>query len=685
MVAVEAHVHVLVVPVRAPGVPAPAQEADGNDDLRFAIDDFGRMPMKKSFFTAIAIVIILLVTPFTAQAQSYSFSLDQEDVIVFLNEDSSISLDYTFVFTNDSGAHEIDFVDVGMPNSSFDIEDVSAEVNGTPVDVSVADYQGGGSGFAVVLGAESIQPGETGTVHVTVERIAPVLNRDSQDATYASFEFTPTWFGSNFVHGNTDLSVAFHLPPGIQTEEPRFHLPDDAWTGDKEPVSELDENGRIIYIWHAENANGYTPYVFGASFPLNYVPAYATELAQPTVPPPTQPARPTTSPQADGNALAGWIIAGTVFVLIIGVALFLQFSESRDDRFDYLPPQISIEGYGIKRGLTAVEAAVVLEQPLEKILTMILFGIVKKGAAKITKRDPLQLDIAATLPEDLHAYEKDFLNAFRIEDARNREEKLQEMFIDLIKAVSEKLKGFSRDETQLYYRGMIQRAWQQVREAGTPEVKNQEFDQNFDWLMLNYRFGEDVQELFKDPGMTTPQWWSAYDQGFKLPDNHLPTLRNQSSQSDTTIDPGRPIFHPRAESSSTKSEIFSTPKPGSSALPGADYAASIVNSVQDFSSKVISDVGKFTDRVHKVTNLRSVYSPESDPIENILKYRKEERTGGSSASSDGFFSLFGGSSSGSSSSSSSHHTSSHSSSSSHHSSCACACAGCACACAGGGR
>jgi hypothetical protein len=262
-------------------------------------------------------------------------------------------------------------------------------VNGTPVDVSVSDYQGHGNGFAVVLGAEAIQPGQTGTVQVTVERITSVLNRDSQDANYASFEFTPTWFGSDFVHGNTDLTVVFHLPPGIQADEPRFHLPDNLWTGSEEPVTELGENGRIIYTWHDESANGYTPYVFGASFPLSSVPVYATQIAQPTTP----PARPTVSTQEDGNDPSGWIIAGTVFILIIGTALFLQFSESRDNRLGYLPPQVSIEGYGIKRGLTAVEAAILLEQPLEKILTMILFGIVKKGVAKITKRDPLQLDI----------------------------------------------------------------------------------------------------------------------------------------------------------------------------------------------------------------------------------------------------------------------------------------------------
>ena len=47
-------------------------------------------------------------------------------------------------------------------------------------------------------------------------------------------------------------------------------------------------------------------------------------------------------------------------------------------KLKYLPPKIAIEGHGIKRGLTAVEAAILMEQPLDKVMTMILFGVVKK-------------------------------------------------------------------------------------------------------------------------------------------------------------------------------------------------------------------------------------------------------------------------------------------------------------------
>ena len=62
----------------------------------------------------------------------------------------------------------------------------------------------------------------------------------------------------------------------------------------------------------------------------------------------------------------------------------------------YMPPKIAIEGHGIKRGLTAVEAAILMEQPLDKVMTMILFGVIKKNAAEVVTRDPLEIKMHPT-------------------------------------------------------------------------------------------------------------------------------------------------------------------------------------------------------------------------------------------------------------------------------------------------
>ncbi len=60
---------------------------------------------------------------------------------------------------------------------------------------------------------------------------------------------------------------------------------------------------------------------------------------------------------------------------------------------------MSVAGKGIKRGLTAVEAGILLAEPLDKVLTMILFGLLKKQAVEVVSKDPMQIKPTETLPE----------------------------------------------------------------------------------------------------------------------------------------------------------------------------------------------------------------------------------------------------------------------------------------------
>ncbi len=46
---------------------------------------------------------------------------------------------------------------------------------------------------------------------------------------------------------------------------------------------------------------------------------------------------------------------------------------------------------------------------MDKIFTMILFGVLKKGAAEVVKKDPLDINPSSPLPEGLNGYETDFL------------------------------------------------------------------------------------------------------------------------------------------------------------------------------------------------------------------------------------------------------------------------------------
>ncbi len=536
--------------------------------------------MKKLRLLASFVLIVLLFTNVSSvAAQSYTFNLAREIVHVYWNSDGTMALDYVFTFANDPGGHVIDFVDVGMPNGNFgDLYTVPtevpmpgstpapytgnyADVNGQPLSLS-SDFQGDGPyGFSVDMGAYAIQPGQTGSVHVFVEQITQVLQKDtSESTTYASGVFTPAYFTT--AYGNTDLTVVFHLPPGVQPQEPRYHATQGGWPCADQPATGYDDQNRITYTWQCSSASGSAQYKFGASFPLQYVPADAIYS-----PPPFD-----ISGLLSGllSNLSGFCCFGFFILMFVGAPI-LGVINANKRKLQYLPPKIQIEGHGIKRGLTAVESGVLMEQPLDKIMTMILFGVVKKNAATVLTRDPLKLQPASPLPADLRDYETDFLQAFSEADLAARRKKLQEMTVKMVNGLSEKMKGFSRKETVAYYQSIMERAWQQIEAAGTPEVKSQMYDESLEWTMLDKNYDERTRRVFTGP-IFLPMWWSNYDPGYH---------------------PSSAGSGPSIPSSGSRSPV---------SIPGSAFAASVVTGVQGFSSKVLGDLKAFTSGVTNKTN-----------------------------------------------------------------------------------
>jgi hypothetical protein len=514
-----------------------------------------------------------------------------------------MALKYVYVFKNDPQAGPIEYVDVAMPNSNFDASTVTTDVNGNQLsDISTSGYQGSGSGVAVGLGAYSIKPGQSGTVTVNVGRISDVLYFDSSDKNYASAVFAPNTFISSVIYGTTNTTVIFHLPPGIKPDEPRWHAAPSGFNDP--PETGLDQDGRVIYTWNNPSANGATEYKFGASFPVNYIPEKVVQNENPISIP----------NNINLECLIPFLCIGFFVVTTI-----LGARSGQQRKLQYMPPQISIEGHGIKRGLTAVEAAILLEQPMEKILTMILFAVVKKGAAEVVTREPLEVKAIEPLPEDLRSYEKGFIDAFKIQQPASRQRELRTVMVDLINKVSLDMKGFSRKETQDYYRSITQKAWEQVEVAQTPEVKSQKFDEVMEWTMLDKNYDGRTKEVFHDMPVFTPVWWGRFDPVYRSS-----TFPRPTTTSIPTSIPGKPVSLPH--------------------LPGSDFAASVVNQVQGFSSKVVGNITDFTSSVTNTTN------PAPKPS-STSSYRGSGRSGGSSCAC----------------------------------ACACACAGCACACAGGGR
>jgi hypothetical protein len=514
--------------------------------------------MKSKILILLCFSAILLLIPSSALAQNLSFSLDTETVNVYWNSDGTLALDYVMVFSNDPFAPPIDFVDIGLPNGNYVLNSVTADVDGqTITNIEDSPYV---TGIGLGLGNNAIQPGQTGRVHAYIGTIRQVLHPDSQDDNYASAVFSPHYYDSSNVHGSTDITVTYHFPEGVQPDEPRWHEAPDGFPST--PETGFDNQGRIIYTWRNPNANGYTQYLFGASFPKSYVPADA--IARP-------------------NPFA-WLqnINFEAFIPILcfgffGLIFILGLFSNRRRKMQYLPPKIAVEGHGIKRGLTAIEAAILMEQPMDKIMTMILFSVIKKTAAEVKSRDPLELDTIKPAPEGLRSYEADFLAAFDQPQGSNRKKALQKMMVDLIRSVGKKMEGFSRKETLAYYRDIMERAWSQVEAADTPEVKSQVFDDVMEWTMLDREFDDRTQDVFRTGPVFVPVWWPRYDPTYSRP-SPGPAVPTSSRGPSSSGGPSLPH------------------------LPGSDFAASVVGGVQNFSSSVIGSLSDFTSGVTNVTN-----------------------------------------------------------------------------------
>jgi len=561
-------------------------------------------------------LLVSIISP--VLAQDYFFEVPEQEIHIFIEPDGSITIEYYYLFQNAAGAHIIDYVDIGMPgNSTYSLGDITATVdNQTITDIQDSPYV---DGVALGLGANAIPAGSSGIVYMRAENVHGQFYFASleEEEEYTSMRFQPNYFSSDFVGGTSDMMITFYLPEGLTDQEPRWFSPKN-WPGDEVPSSGFDDENRIIYQWSYAQASASDKYEFGVAFPARLIPTDTINTEQ-TV---------TFNPSDVFGALIPIVCCGG-FASIIGLVIYLAAKSSKKRKLKYLPPKIAIEGHGIKRGLTSVEAAILLEQPMDKILTMILFSVLKKDSAQVISRDPLKVKVEDKLPEGLRDYEISFLKSFKVAKSADRRKPLQNMMVALVKSVSTKMKGFSRKETIKYYEEIIKKAWEEVEKAKTPEVRAEKYSKAVDWTMLDRDYDQRTRRMFGSGPVYMPYWWWRAD----------PTLSRPST--------GRSVGSSAARGSKSsvpsggKSTTITLPR-----LPGSNAAASVTNTVTAFSAGVVGNLTSFTSGVTNKTNPL----PKTSSSTFRSTGSRSGRSGGSSSCA-----------------------------------CACACAGCACACAGGGR
>ena len=413
---------------------------------------------------------LLLVTMLSTAVlgQNYGFSIPSFTCSLSVEPDRSLHISYDILFHCDIGRSSIDIVDIGFPTEDYILDSVEASIDGrklggiypsTYIDV----------GVEVHLREHEIRQGTSG--RFTCSGINPeMIYLDDEREGYASVEFSPTWFEGGILSGKSDFRLVMVFPPGSEPGDVMHH-------GRPFTDSYVNADGRVVYIWE-ERRRVDSDYNVGISFPAGLVAGPLRE----------RPAAPLISAEALAKIITFFIVFVIFATMITVIVLAVRRSMRR--REQYLPPTIGLEGSSVRRGLTAPMAALLLEEKLDRVFLMIVFGLIRKGALQLEGNSLRRTGSA----DGLRSYEKALLNLIP-EKGDIPEEGVRKVFLDMIEELEEKMEGYSLKETRDYYRSVIRSAWNMVRSDASTEKVGRRLGDMFGWLLADEEFESRVRDL----------------------------------------------------------------------------------------------------------------------------------------------------------------------------------------------
>lgn len=474
-------------------------------------------------------------------AQNLVYSVDHEWAQIFINQDGTIDLAYNISVTVTSGTMHGFYV--GQPNSDFTPGQAIDQYGNN---LQVVDASNGGDYRVDVTLNQPLTAGNSIWFQVTTN-VAGMIRNDTTNPGNYGMQFIPQWISDVPI---SDVRVQIVLPPEVTV--------DDVKTTQNLYNGTSSVEGRVAVYWEIPVIQANEKFLVGVSFPSRFMPNYVPS-------------------QVSGGfdfgvfgailGLAGVLFAFFVIVLVIRVIR----------KSSYSSPRVGMETLGIKRGLTAVEASYLLGFKPTQIVTEILYSLLKKRAVWAKETKPaLKLQVLPPFdnkigPKDnpLRYYEIDFLNSIKADGTLN-EEKLANAIMFLRDTMEQKLQGYSRKDTEDYYRKITAQAWTQVEQAGTVELASNAYDDQLLWLMLDPNQRARTETVFRDrviqPNPLWFWWWYGY-----------------------TIYHPHPTYTPNVNVPSQ-----SGPPP---AIPGADFANNIATAVENTSNSIVVNLEKFANAI----------------------------------------------------------------------------------------
>jgi hypothetical protein len=505
--------------------------------------------MVKSYLIHVSMSVAFLLMIFVgfAFAWSGSYHLGQEWVEIRINQNGTIDLFYNISITLDSG-DQINFAEVGQPKGDFTIGSASDQYGHN---LSTSDTSSGDNYKVQVTLFSPLTAGKT-VWFTLITNVAHMIYEDTTNPGNATnpgnvgMKFIPMWWPQASVN---DLRVLIVLPPNVTANQVRTLAGVD-WNGTQQVGSSL-----AIYFEKLNLAPN-EQYPVGVSFPKEYVQHYDT-----------QPSGPVAFFQQYGPPLlVSGVVAGMIVVFVVAVR-----------KRAYMMPTISMESLGIRRGLTAVEASYLLDMKPTRIVTEILYSLLQKRAVwvesvtpsiKLRIMEPFE-DKKGTRETPMRYYEIDFLNALK-EDGTLDEEKLAGTIMYLRDTVEEKLRGYRRRDTVDYYASVVAKAWEQVEQAGAPELASKAYDEQLLWLFLDPNVQTRTQTAFRSMAFQPSPLWLWYWYGYQ---HYYPN----------------PTYTPNVQAPTQAA------KPPT--IPGADFANNIATAVENTSNGIVVNLEKFANAI----------------------------------------------------------------------------------------
>jgi hypothetical protein len=504
------------------------------------------MVKRRRLLIVLFAALVLMMFSGVAKAQQRVYRINQEWVKIWINQNGTIDLFYNISITLESGL-DINHVLIGQPNHDFTIgEAIDQNTNAL-----ITSDASSGSDYRVQVDLHtSLSAGQTAWFTLTTN-VAHMIWEDTLNPGNVGMMFNATWWTEASV---LDLRILVVLPSGITGEMVQNGT---VKTLERVPWDGVQPEGdQVAIYWERQNLLPDQRFGVGVSFPKQYVQYYDT---QPT------------------GLVAFFQHYGSIFLtfafvifVVGGVVIFVR-------KKSYLLPKISMETLGIRRGLTAVEASYLLDMQPTKIVTEILYSLLHKRAIWVESTSPsLKLKVMQPFQDQhgtpeapLRYYEMDFLEALK-EDGTLEEEKLAHTIMFLRDNVEQKMQGYCRRDTIDYYRKIVATAWEQVQQAGTPELASRAYDEHLLWLLLDPDFQSRTGTAFRDRTFEPSPLWLWYWYGYQ----HYNL---------------NPTYKPNVEIPGQSS------KPPT--IPGADFANNIATAVEKTSNNIVVNIEKFANAI----------------------------------------------------------------------------------------